>query len=151
VGTLTRFDRRTGQGQNITPWPLRTGGFGAPISVQKYRFPWTAPLIFSAIEPNTLYYGAQSLLKTVDGGLTWKEISPGLTGDKRKDRKQTESAVSTENAKALGYGVIYAIAPSPLKAGLIWVGSDTGLIHVTQDGGATWKDVTPAGLSDRSK
>ncbi|MGA2267829.1 MAG: hypothetical protein ABSH44_05095 [Bryobacteraceae bacterium] len=150
-GSLTRFDRRTGQGQNITPWPVR-GGFGpnANVSQQKYRFPWTAPLVTSSIEPDTLYYGAQYLLKTTDGGLTWHEISPDLTGDTRKERPAAPGPVTPDNAKALGYGVIYSIAPSPLKAGMIWTGSDTGLIHLTRDGGKTWENVTPQGLPEWS-
>jgi photosystem II stability/assembly factor-like uncharacterized protein len=145
-GSLSRFDRRSGQAQNITPWPVRVGGFTGSISAQKYRFPWTAPLIFSPIEPNTLYYGAQILLKTVDGGLTWSEISPDLTGDTRQEKKPAAVPVTPENAIELGYGVIYAIAASPLKAGLIWVGTDTGLLHLTQNGGRTWQNVTPQGL-----
>ena len=126
-GSLTRFDKRTGQAQNIAPWPVRSGGGpNADISQQKYRFPWTAPLVTSSTEPDTLYYGSQYLLKTTDGGLTWHEISPDLTGDAR--------------------GVLYSIAPSPLKAGMVWTGSDTGLIHLTRDGGKTWENVTPKGL-----
>ena len=124
--------------------------------MQKYRFPWTPPLIFSPLEPATLYLGAQVLLKTVDGGLTWKEISPDLTGDTRKEKTAADVPVTPQNARALGYGVIYAIAPSPLKAGLIWTGSDTGLLHVTYDGGASWQNITPkacrtgAGHANRS-
>ena len=130
-GSLTRFDKRTGQAQNITP-SLERGGFGpnADISQQKYRFPWTAPLVTSSTEPDTLYYGSQYLLKTTDGGLTWHEISPDLTGNPR--------------------GVLYSIAPSPLKAGMVWTGSDTGLIHLTRDGGKTWENVTPKGLPEWS-
>jgi photosystem II stability/assembly factor-like uncharacterized protein len=148
-GTLARFDKRTGQSQNITPNPLRNDR-AASISAAKYRFPWTAPLVFSPVEPDTLYYGAQYLLKTTDGGLTWKEISGDLTGDTRKD-KSVVTAATTENARELGYGVVYAIAPSPLRAGMIWTGSDTGLIHLTRDGGKTWQNVTPPGLSAWSK
>ncbi len=148
-GSLSRFDKRTGQSQNITPNPMR-GGRTESISVAKYRFPWTAPLVFSAIEPDTLYYGAQVLLKTTDGGLTWKEISGDLTGDTRKD-KTVATPATTENARELGYGVIYTIAPSPLRAGMVWTGSDTGLIHLTRDGGKTWQNVTPQGLSAWSK
>jgi photosystem II stability/assembly factor-like uncharacterized protein len=150
-GALVRFDRRTGQAQNITPWPVRGGGGpgGGSIATLKYRYPWTAPLVYSKID-NTLYYGSQLLMKTVDGGLTWKEISGDLTGDARKD-KTSVPPVNIETAKSLGYGVIYAIGPSPLKAGLVWVGSDTGLVHVTRDGGASWQNVTPPGLADWSK
>ncbi len=149
-GALTRFDRRAGQGQNITPWPGGRGGLAAPISAQKYRYPWTAPLIYSSID-GVLYYGSQYLMKTIDGGLTWKEISGDLTGDTRKNKTDTATPPTVENAKSLGYGVIYAISPSPLKPGLVWAGSDTGLVHLTADGGVTWKNVTPPGLSDWSK
>ncbi len=150
-GTLSRFDRRTGQGQIITPWPLRTGGFTGTIAQQRYRFPWTAAMAISKLEPGALFYGSQYVLKTVDGGLHWKEISPDLTGDTRNDRSQPASAVTPETAIALGYGVVYAIAPSPLNAGVIWAGSDTGLIHVTRDGGRSWQNVTPKGLPIWSK
>ncbi|MBZ5582318.1 MAG: hypothetical protein LAQ30_08975 [Acidobacteriia bacterium] len=130
-GSLTRFDKRTGQAQNITPWPLRRG-MNTPLPELKYRFPWTAPLVTSPTEPDALYYGSQYLLKTTDGGLTWREISPDLTGKTRM-------------------GVIYSIGPSPLQAALIWTGSDTGLIHLTRDGGRTWADITPKGLPEWSK
>ena len=148
-GSLSRFDRRTGQAQNITPWPLR-GAFGGTIATQKYRYPWTAPLVYSKVD-STLYLGSQYLLKTTDGGLNWKEISPDLTGDTRTDKSASGPEATPANARALGYGVIYAIAPSPLRAGLIWVGSDTGLLHLTRDGGAHWTDITPKGLADWSR
>ncbi|MEO8373143.1 MAG: hypothetical protein ABI806_28415, partial [Candidatus Solibacter sp.] len=150
-GSLARFDKRTGQSQNITPSLVRTGGFAGTIAEQKYRFPWTSPLVFSPVESGTLYYGAQVLLKTIDGGLNWQEISGDLTGDTRKGRSAPTVAVTPENARELGFGVIYTIAPSPLSAGLIWVGSDTGLIHLTRDGGKTWSNVTPPGLASYSK
>jgi photosystem II stability/assembly factor-like uncharacterized protein len=156
VGALVRFDKRTGQSQNITPWPVR-GDRAGSISAQKYRYPWTAPLVFSAVEPNTLYFGSQYLMKTTDGGLNWHEISPDLTGDTRKDTRAAASGVgenrpvTADNARELGYGVIYTIAPSPLRAGMVWVGSDTGLIHLTRDAGKTWQNVTPPGLSAWSK
>jgi photosystem II stability/assembly factor-like uncharacterized protein len=145
-GSLARMDRRTGQSQNITPWPRP--GFNVQINERKYRHPWTSPLVFSPQDPGTLYYGAQFLLKSVDGGLTWKEISPDLTGDKG-DR--TKEPPTNENSKARGFGTIYSIAPSTLRAGLIWVGSDTGMVHVTRDEGKTWSNVTPPELGDWSK
>jgi photosystem II stability/assembly factor-like uncharacterized protein len=149
-GSLSRFDMRTSQGQNITPWPERE--FGAEINQRKYRFPWTAPLIFSPLTPGTLFYGSQVLLKTIDGGLHWTEISPDLTGAETKGKQATpDGPVTVENAKSRGYGVIYSIAPSPLNAALIWAGSDTGLIHVTRTAGRQWSNVTPPGLTDWSK
>ncbi len=149
-GSLARFDKRTAQSQDITPWPEMA--FGSEISQRKYRFTWTSPLIFSPLEPNALYFGSQYLLKTTDGGLSWNEISPDLTGSEMKGKSATPDGPTTiENAKARGYGVIYSIAPSPLKADLIWAGSDTGLIHLTINGGKQWTNVTPKGLSDWSK
>src|SRR5471030_3043790 len=151
-GALARFDKRTGQSQNVTPWPAPDGGPSRNISTLKYRYPWTAPLVFSTIEPDTLYFGSQYLMKTVDGGLTWREISHDLTGDTRKDKTAAAPGpVTPDNARELGYGVIYTIAPSPLSAGMVWVGSDTGLIHLTRDAGKTWRNVTPAGLPAFSK
>jgi photosystem II stability/assembly factor-like uncharacterized protein len=152
LGTVTRMDRSTGQAQIVTPWPARNGGPFGSISIQKYRFPWTPPLLFSPIEPDTLYYGAQVLLKTTDGGLNWQEISGDLTGDTRKDKSTPPAVpVTTQNAREMGFGVIYAIGPSPLVKGMIWTGSDTGLIHLTRDGGKTWQNVTPPGVSAWSK
>lgn len=149
-GSLARFDKRVSQSQDITPWPLP--GFGTEIAQRKYRFPWTAPLKFAPLEPNALYYGSQYLLKTTDGGLHWREVSPDLTGDERKPGDPPPQGPTTvANAKRRGHGVIYSIAPSPLQANLIWVGTDTGLVHVTRDGAKTWTNVTPMGLSDWSK
>src|SRR4029077_15006885 len=112
---------------------------------------WTPPIVFSPVEPDTLYFGSQVLLKTTDGGLNWQEISGDLTGDTRKDKTPIAGPVTTANAREAGYGVIYSIGPSPLRAGMVWVGSDTGLIHLTRDGGKTWKKVTPPGLPGWSK
>lgn len=147
-GSLSRYDQRIAQGQNITPWP--EPGFGTEISQRKYRFTWTSPLIFSPVAPHALYYGAQVLLKTLDGGLHWSEISGDLTGAEKSQQKP-EGAVNIENAKARGYGVIYSIAPSPLAADEIWTGSDTGMIYLTRTGGKQWTNVTPKGLSGWSK
>jgi photosystem II stability/assembly factor-like uncharacterized protein len=146
-GSLTRFDKRTSAGQNITPWPLPAGG---EIAQRKYRFPWTAPLVVSPVD-HALYYGSQYVLKTVDGGLTWHEISPDLTGAAAKGARAADGATTVANAKERGYGVIYTIAPSPLAAEQIWAGSDTGLVHLTRDGGKTWNNVTPKGWTDWSK
>lgn len=149
-GTLTRFDKRTSSGQVLTLWPAPA--FGSEINMRKYRHPWTSPLVFSPNEPNTLYYGAQYVMKTTDGGLNWKAISPDLTGDARhKGEPAPSDSTSVENAKARGYGTVYTIAPSFLKVGQIWAGTDTGLVHLTRDGGKTWTNVTPPGLPDWSK
>jgi photosystem II stability/assembly factor-like uncharacterized protein len=148
-GSVDRFDKRTGFSQDITPWPALA--FGSEISQRKYRDPWTPVLLFSPADSTTLYLGTQYVMKTVDGGLHWQTISPDLTGSTQQPGGKTEGPTTIDNAKQRGYGVVFTIAPSPLKRDLIWAGSDTGLIHLTRDGGKTWKDVTPKGLSPWSK
>ena len=146
-GDVIRFDRRTSFSQNITPWPL--GGFSLPISKRKYRDPWTPVLVFSPADKTSLYLGTQYVLKTVDGGLHWQKISPDLTGAVAGTSET--GAVTPDNAEQRGFGVVYTIAPSPINAEEIWAGSDTGRIHLTTDGGNSWRDVTPPELSPWSK
>ena len=148
-GSVTRYNRRTGLSQDVTPWPVPT--FGSEISQRKYRDPWTPVLIFSPADSTTLYLGTQYVMKTVDGGLHWQTVSPDLTGSTQKPGDKAEGAATNENAVQRGYGVVFTIAPSALNRDTIWAGSDTGLIHLTRDGGKTWKDVTPAGLTAWSK
>jgi photosystem II stability/assembly factor-like uncharacterized protein len=148
-GTVARFNKRTGLSQDIAPWPAFT--FEAEINQRKYRDPWTPALALSPVDPTALYLGTQYVMKTVDGGLHWETISPDLTGATHDAREKPSSPPTVENAKRAGYGVVFTIAPSGLNRDLIWAGSDTGLIHLTRDGGKNWKDVTPQGLSDWSK
>ncbi|MGH9703300.1 MAG: WD40/YVTN/BNR-like repeat-containing protein, partial [Candidatus Acidiferrales bacterium] len=148
-GSLFRLDLRTGQSQNISPSPV--SAFGTEISQRKYRFTWTSPLAFSPQDPHTLYMGAQYILKSSDEGKSWQEISPDLTGADTSNQAARNGPPSLENSKARGYGVVYTIAPSPISEGLIWAGTDTGLIQLTRDGGKSWTRVTPSGLSDWSK
>jgi len=149
-GGVARYNRRTGLSQDVTPWPVPT--FGSEIDQRKYRAPWSPVLVFSPSDPKALFLGTQFVMKTLDGGLHWETISPDLTGSTvaAGDKRPRETA-TVENAKQRGYGVVNTIAPSPLNRELIWAGSDTGLVHVTRDGGKSWKDVTPRGLSDWSK
>jgi photosystem II stability/assembly factor-like uncharacterized protein len=146
-GELFRYDKRTGQAQIIAPEAIRS--FGGDPTKAEFRFTWTSPLVFSPHDSHVLYFGSQYLLKTSDQGNRWEKISPDLTGS---DPKASHDGPPTiDNAKQRGHGVIYSIAPSALNAGLIWAGSDTGLIHLTRDGGKTWTDITPAGLTSWSK
>ena len=141
-GKATKFNRVTGQTQDVSPVVLRTG---------KYRFNRTAPLIFSPVDPHILYLGSNVLFKTTDGGTSWQIISPDLT---REDPGVPPSfGVFAESDKDKGKhrGVIYSLAPSPRDVNLIWAGTDDGLIHVTHDGGKTWQNVTPPDLTPWSK
>jgi photosystem II stability/assembly factor-like uncharacterized protein len=159
-GTVARFNKRTGLSQDISPWPATR--FDAPINQRKYRDPWTPVLVLSPVDRTTLYLGTQYVMTTIDGGLHWETISPDLTGAigsagsdahgaHETEGKKPPSTPTIEEAKRSGYGVVFTIAPSPLNHDLIWAGSDTGLIHLTRDGGKNWKDVSPPGLSDWSK
>ncbi len=151
-GGVTRFNRRTGFSQDISPWP--SFSWESDIHERKYRDPWTPVLVLSPADSTTLYLGTQYVMKTADGGLHWQTISPDLTGarhdaDEAKDKKA--QGPNLEQAKRAGYGVVFTIAPSPINGDLIWAGSDSGLIHLTRDGGKIWKNVTPPALSAWSK
>ena len=137
-GTVLRFNKRTGQAQDISPCPIPRS-FSISIASALCRFTWTSPLVFSPEDSQTLYFGSQFLLKTADGGQSWSSISPDLT--------QIEGSKSKEPSS----GVIYTIAPSPVRHGEIWVGTDNGLIQVTTDEGKHWQNVTPKGLPAWSK
>lgn len=141
-GKVTRYDRRTGQVQNVSPKPLRSGD---------YRVVRTAPLVFSPVDPHTLYLGANTLWKTRDGGQNWQEISPDLTRKTWEIPASVGKYADTPTAKPTQRGVIYTVAPSPLSLGRIWAGTDDGLIQVTSDGGAHWTDVTPPQITAWAK
>jgi photosystem II stability/assembly factor-like uncharacterized protein len=141
-GKATRFNRATGQTQDVSPVVLRTG---------KYRFNRTAPLIFSYVDPHTLYLGSNVLFATKDGGDSWQIISPDLTREDPGVPASLGLFVDADHAKGKHRGVIYAIAPSAKDGALIWAGTDDGLIHVTRDGGKNWQNVTPPDLTPWSK
>jgi len=141
-GKLTRFDRRTGQVQNVSPRPLRGPG---------YRVVRTQPVVFSPLDPKLLYFASNTLWKTSDGGVHWEAISPDLTQTTWPVPANVGKYRGTPAAEPQQRGVIYSVAPSPLDASLLWVGSDDGLIHVTRDGGRTWQDVTPQALTPWAK
>ncbi len=147
-GEIYRYDHTTGQSQTISPSVLAS--FTTPANMRQYRFTWTSPIVFDRKDPHLLYIGAQVLLETRDGGEHWKAISPDLTGTK-KEMLEKQGPPSLEDASERGWGVIYTIAPSPLKGGMIWIGTDDGYIQLTQDGGEHWENVTPTGLQVWSK
>ncbi|MGB6624804.1 MAG: hypothetical protein WBE43_08460 [Candidatus Acidiferrales bacterium] len=148
-GLITRFDKANGQEQDITAWPLNPMGHGAIDT--KYRFQWTAPIAMSPFDSNTIYHGAQVVFKSTDQGQHWTIISPDLTRNDKTKQGSSGGPLEQDNTSVEYYDTIFAIAESPLERGLIWVGSDDGLVHVTRDGGKAWSDVTPKDLPDWSR
>ena len=147
-GRVTRWDAHTGQVANVSPYPIVSYG-AAPYTV-KYRYGWVTPLVFTATKPYALLLGAQVLFRSANLGTTWKIISPDLTGKIAGTRGCTAAATGAL-ARACGFGVISAIAPSPRSAGEIWVGTDSGLVQLTRDDGAHWRNVTPPQLKPWEK
>ena len=147
-GRISKWNARTGQVQNVSPWPLSS--YAARPGTTRYRYDWITPLAISPRPPHAIYVGAQFLFRSLDGGESWETISPDLTG--AVDRAiNCEGDVPLERATACGYGAIFAIAPSPAADGLVWIGTTNGRIQLTRDDGATWTDVTPPALPDWSK
>jgi photosystem II stability/assembly factor-like uncharacterized protein len=137
-GKLTRFDRRTGQAQNILPVPVQT---------EDFRTLRTEPVIFSPKDPHLLFFAGNTLWQSRDRGDHWEKISPDLSRP-NYDLPACVGKYKEDGTKqARRRGVIYTVAPSPLEANQIWAGTDDGLIHLTKDGGKSWKNVTPPNIS----
>lgn len=145
-GSITRYDHRTGEEREITAWPQLA--IGRPATDLKYRIQWNAPILVSRHDPNVLWHAAQLLLESRDEGQSWKGISPDLTRNDRTKQASSGGPITKDNTGVEVYGTIFALAESRLAKGLLWAGSDDGLVHVTRDGGATWKNVTPKGLPE---
>jgi photosystem II stability/assembly factor-like uncharacterized protein len=141
-GKLSRFDKRTGHVQNIMPEAVRTG---------KYRFLRTAPVIFSPLDPHTLFFAGNVLFKTTTGGQSWEVISPDLSREKWDIPANVGIYRTKEMETMPRRGVIYTVAPSYKDINTIWAGTDDGLIHVTRNGGQTWQNVTPSQLKSWAK
>jgi len=148
-GSVSRYDSRTGQSQNISPWPINT--FGEALPRARYRYSWIVPLAVSPRAPYALYVGAQKVLRSTDGGRRWTVVSPDLTGRRIHGPPSWRTAPMIANATALGYGAIYTIAVSPLASGNLWVGTTNGFVWHTTDGGRHWTNVTPRGLRPWSR
>ena len=145
-GLLTRYDDKTGALRNVTVWPDNPMGSG--VEVMKYRFQWSYPLLFSPWNPKLLYAGANVLMATEDEGQHWKAISPDLTRDDKSKQGPVGGPITKDNTAVEYYDTIFTIDESTVEKGIIWVGSDDGLIHLTRDGGKTWNNVTPKDFPD---
>jgi photosystem II stability/assembly factor-like uncharacterized protein len=141
-GKISRFDQRSREVQNVSPEAVRSA---------KYRFLRTAPIIFSSVDPHTLYFAGNVLFRTVNGGHSWDVISPDLTRQTYNVPPSYGIFTGGNPARAQNRGVIYTIAPSFRDVNTIWTGSDDGAIQLTRDGGKTWTNVTPSALTPWSK
>ena len=146
LGTIEILDTKANASTNIMPSPIQY--LALEPKYMKYRYNWNAPIIWSKHEPNTFYHGAQVLLKTTDMGLSWEEVSPDLTRNEKDKQGKGGGPYTNEIVGAENYGTLSYVLESPKEKGVIWTGSDDGLVHLTIDGGKTWQNVTPKGLPE---
>lgn len=140
-GYMMRQDHSVDQTRSINIWPDNPAGSGA--EVMKYRFNWNFPVKFSIHDQNTLYAGSNFLHVTTNEGQSWKRISPDLTRGLTETIKSSGGPITQDNTGAEFYSNLFAINESPLEKGVIWVGSDDGLIHISKDNGENWENITP--------
>ncbi|HEY2787226.1 MAG TPA: hypothetical protein VGJ05_19860 [Fimbriiglobus sp.] len=139
-GILTRFDFRTRQTRNISVNQWDPSGIDP--AKHKYRFQWTAPILISPHAPKTVYHGGNVLFRTTDGGQSWAAVSPDLTRNDKQKQQWSGGPITGDNTGAETYCTIFALAESPKQKGLLWAGSDDGLVHVSTDDAKTWTNVT---------
>ncbi len=142
-GYLTRYDRRSGEMRNAMVWPEPLAGYAAQDA--RHRFGWHSPVFMSRHHP-TLYVGGERVFRSSDGGHSWETISPDLSRQQAGTLGPSGGPITKDNVGAEYYATVFTLAESPLHRGLLWAGTDDGLIHVTEDDGTTWNDVTPPGL-----
>ena len=147
-GRVSRWDARTGQVTDVSPWPL--GSYGLRPTTVAHHFNWVTPLVASRSGPPALYEGGDVVFKTTDQGNHWSIISPDLVG-KKPGATNCDGDVTAEAALPCGYGTIISIEPSPHSPTEVWAGSDTGIISITRDGGENWTQTTLPGIRPWSK
>jgi photosystem II stability/assembly factor-like uncharacterized protein len=144
-GEATRYDHRTRTAESIWVWPdWRRGGGAAD---ERYRFNWTTPLLISPHDPDLLYIAGNLIFASRDQGHTWEPVSPDLTRND-PDKLRSSGLITAENIGAEYWCTVFALAESPLQRGLLWAGTDDGLVHVSEDAGGSWREVTPRDLPD---
>ena len=141
-----RLDRRTNFARRIDPWPDSPDSH--PAGEGRYRFQWTSPQLIPAADPHTLYIGGNVLWKTTNEGQSWTAISPDLSRHDPKTIGPSGGPITLDQTTAEYYATIFALTDSPLQRGLLWVGTDDGLVHITRDEGKTWTNVTPPDFGD---
>ncbi|MDC1327015.1 glycosyl hydrolase [Ulvibacter sp.] len=145
-GFLTRYNHKKQTVRSISVWPNNPMGHGAED--MKYRFQWNFPIFFSPHNPKKLYTASNHLHATTNEGESWELLSPDLTRNDPTKLKSSGGPITQDNTSVEYYCTIFAAAESPVQEGVIWTGSDDGLIHITKDGGANWEDVTPKGMPE---
>jgi photosystem II stability/assembly factor-like uncharacterized protein len=142
LGIMTRYDHRSGESRNVSAWPENPSGMGG--EQMRYRFQWTAPIAISPHDAKTVYHGAHVIFRSITGGQSWDVISPDLTRNDKSKQKWAGGPITGDNTGVETYGTVFAIAESPKERGLIWAGTDDGLVQITRDAGKTWSNVTAA-------
>lgn len=143
---LTRYDHSTGQAKDVDPWPEASRAMGA-IDL-KYRFAWTAPIVISPHDQKTVYITGNHIFRTRNEGDSWEIISPDLTRNDESKLQVSGGPITLEGGTAEIYCTVFAFAESTLTPGLLWAGSDDGLVHVSRNDGESWENVTPPGMGD---
>ncbi|HEY5071354.1 MAG TPA: hypothetical protein VII63_04915 [Caulobacteraceae bacterium] len=141
---FARYDMHSRQSQDISPDPIDNSGH--PASELTHRFNWTSPLMLSPHDPDALYAASEAVWKSTDHGMSWKIISPDLTRNDRSRQQASGGPLTKDITSVEYYDTIFALAESPLKKGKLWAGSDDGLVHLTDDDGGHWSDVTPRAM-----
>ena len=148
-GFLTRKDARTGIERDVNPWPMNPMGHSA--GDLKYRFQWTFPIVLSPHDPKTMYVGSSVIFKSTNEGQSYTAISPDLTRNDPATLGPSGGPITKDQTSVEYYATVFAIAESPVTRGVIWAGSDDGLVHVTRDNAKTWQKVTPPDLPEWSR
>ncbi len=143
-GLLVKYNRKTGERQRIDVWPDNPMGYGADSL--RDRFQWTFPIMQSVHNPSELYVASQYIYRSNNGGMSWQRISPDLTHNDKSKQKPSGGPITKDNTAVEYYNTVFSLAESPVKAGVLWAGSDDGLIHLSTDNGKTWQNVTPKSL-----
>ena len=140
-GFLTRYDKVREQYQDLSVWPLDNAGHGASDNL--HRFQWVSPLLLSPHDPDTIYTAGEAVFKSTDHGQSWKQISGDLTRNDKTKQQPSGGPIQLDITSVEYYDTIFALAESPKQKGMIWAGTDDGLVHLTTDGGANWANVSP--------
>ncbi len=145
-GYLSIYDHELGESRNISIWPENP--MGAGVEDWKHRFQWTFPIVISPHDPETVYVGGERVFRSVNRGQSWEPISEDLTTNDKSKQGSSGGPITQDNTSVEYYCTVFTIAESPVTPGIIWAGSDDGLIHVTSDDAETWENVTPTGMGD---